>query len=79
MPDENKPIALKFKPCLWRIVLQDDLLNPKRVRNITVKGALTLKDALDAAIDTDAYDDFRKEFPLCAVGNAQFMGLIDNA
>jgi hypothetical protein len=75
----DEPIALKLKPCLWRVIVQDDLLNPKRVRNITVKGSSTLKGALDAAMNTDAYDDFKKEFPLCAVGNAQFMGLIDNA
>lgn len=78
MAAETEPIALKLKPCLWRIIVSDDLLNPKRVRNITVKGSSSLKGAIDSAMHTDSFEDFHKEFPLCAIAKAEFIGLVDN-
>lgn len=79
MVAETDPIVLKLRPALWRIVVASELFNPKQIRNITVKGSSSLKGAIDAAIHTDAYEDFQKEFPNCAVAKAELLGQIDNA
>lgn len=78
MPDES-PIALVLKPNLWRVIVANDVANPKAVRHITVKGPATARGAIDAAIHTDAFEDFKKEFPLCGIAKIEFSGLLDNA
>lgn len=79
MVAENDPIVLKLKPALWRIVIASELFNPKQIRNITVKGSSSLMGAIDSAIHTKAFEDFRQEFPNCAVAKAELLGQIDNA
>ena len=76
---EEAPIALVLKPNLWRVIVVNDVANPQRVRNITVKGPATARGAIDSALHTDAFEDFKKEFPLCGIAKIEFMGLLDNA
>lgn len=70
-------IPLVLKPNLWRVIISNDLLNPTRVRNITIKGASSARGAIDTALHTDSFEDFKKEFPLCTVAKVEFLGIID--
>lgn len=71
-------LVLKLKPCLWRIKVVDELMNPKMVRNITVKGPASVKGAVDTALHGDGYEDFKNQFPLCAIAVVEFIGVLDN-
>lgn len=78
MVAETDPIALRLKPALWRVKVVDDLFSPKMVRNITVKGMSSIKAAVDAAVNGDGFEDFKKQFPLCAIAVCEFIGVLDN-
>lgn len=75
MPDR---IALTLSPNLWRVVLADEILNPKRVRNITVKGASSVRGAIDSAMHTEAFENFKVEFPGCGIVKVEFAGILDS-
>lgn len=57
----------------------DDLFNPKMVRNLTVKGPASVRGAADTATHGDGYEDFKKQFPQCAIASIEFAGILDNA
>ena len=78
MADVNEPISLRLKPALWRVKVVDDLFAPKMVRNITVKGMSSIKSAVDVAMNGDGFEDFKKQFPLCAVTAVELIGVLDN-
>jgi len=71
-------IALTLSPNLWRVVLADEILNPKRVRNITVKGASSVRGAIDSAMHTEAFENFKTEFPGCGIVKVEFAGILDS-
>lgn len=73
----DEPIALVLKPNLWRVIVADSVANPQRVRHITVKGAATARGAIDSALRTDGFEDFKREFPLCGIAKVEFLGLLD--
>lgn len=78
MVAETDPIVLKLKPALWRIKVVDSLFNPKMVRHLTVKGAASVRGAIDTAMHGEGFKDFREQFAECAITGVEFIGVLDN-
>lgn len=71
-------LTLKLRPSLWRCRVVDTLLNPKMVRNLNISGPASVKGAIDTAMHSDGYSDFKQEFPNCAIAVVEFAGQLDS-